>query len=329
MKRTILAAALAMAFGMMGAEAHVPPGKRINVVVPFKVTLGGLFKFEAVKADGTRRLLSDWQPNLILNAGLNRMGTGDFITYCQVGTGNTAPANSDTGLVARVAGTSTLQASSQGTNGGAPYYGYQQRTFRFAQGDAAGNLAEVGIGWGNTGATLFSRALIKDSGGTPTTIVVQADEFLDVSYELRMYAPAADAVSSPIAISGTDYTFTVRASNVTSTSYWVPANQLVGLNAVGVFPGYAFNGAIAAVTAAPSGVQGASTSFTPQTYSNNSLQRDMIAYWDLNAGNLSGGITAFLFATSIGAFQVGVSPAMTKSATKLLNLTTRVSWARH
>ena len=31
--------------------------------------------------------------------------------------------------------------------GGTPYYSSWVSTFRFAEGDAAGNLAEVGVGW--------------------------------------------------------------------------------------------------------------------------------------------------------------------------------------
>ena len=43
----------------------------------------GWYKFEAVRPDGTKRLLADWFPNLITDAGLERMaGNGDWMRYC-------------------------------------------------------------------------------------------------------------------------------------------------------------------------------------------------------------------------------------------------------
>jgi hypothetical protein len=58
-------------------------------------------------------------------------------------------------------------------------------TWRFGEGIAAGNIAEVGLGWGN--ATLWNRARIKDAQGKPTVITVFADEYLDVVSEIRVY----------------------------------------------------------------------------------------------------------------------------------------------
>lgn len=326
MKKTQLALAVASALACI-------PSKAGTVTTPHgsvKVTMAGRIKCEAVRPDGTRRVLADWFDNLILDQGLNRIGTGSFLDACQVGTGSTAPANSDTALVARVAGTTTIQASATGTASSSPYYGYTQRTYRFAQGAAAGNLTEVGIGWSTTGATLFSRALIKDGGGSPTTITVLSDEFLDVSYELRSYAPVGDS-SVDVVISGTTYTFTIRASNVTTATYWAPRNQAISYqnDGGGLGAQSAYNGTIAAVTATPNGSSASPTSVNKLTYSNNSNQADFTVFWDLNAGNLSGGITALLFDSTLGGFQMGVSPALAKTGTKLLSLTYRVSWARH
>lgn len=318
--RSAIAALALAAAQALGAPSPAFAGGEI------KVTLEGRIKLEAAKEDGSTRVLADWFNNLILDQGLNRMGSGTWISAAQVGTGNTAPANSDTGLSAYVAGTSTIQAQSQGANGAAPYYGFILRTFRFAQGAAAGNLAEVGIGWATSGSNLFSRALIKDAGGTPTTVTVAADEFLDVSYELRCYAPA-ETTLGPVTISGTDYTFVVRPSLVTNGSSWAPQITLAVSNTISsqVF----YNGAIGAVTAQPSGVSSGVSSCTPQAYSNNSLQQDFQIFCDLNTANLSGGLSALFFGSTIGAFQCSISPPFNKTATKLLTLNVRVSWARH
>jgi len=295
--------------------------------------VAGRFKIEAVRLDGTKRLLADWFPNLILDAGLNRWGTGAIITACQVGTGSATPTESDTQLQSRVAGTSTIQASNLGAQGSAPYYGYQQRTFRFGAGAAAGNLAEVGVGWATSGAALWSRALILDGEGDPTTITVLGDEFLDVTYELRTYPPTVDGEFN-ITISGVEYTCVMRAASVTNGNMW--ASEIAA--AVGSSPRHstAYNGAIGAITSSPSGT----SSSTPLTgvaaaYSNNSLQRDITIAFDLNTGNLAGGISAIGFSGGMGVanevlgrYQCSFSPAIPKDNTKTLSLEYRVEWAR-
>jgi hypothetical protein len=113
----------------------------------FKSTLQGFYKLEAVKLDGTRRVLTDWFPNLITNGGLDRIGVSStYLDYCHVGSGNTAPANTDTGLATPVASTIT-STSTTGIQGSSPYYTWQTIVYTFGLGVAAGNLAEVGVGW--------------------------------------------------------------------------------------------------------------------------------------------------------------------------------------
>lgn len=319
MKKSLLALAVAAAVS--------PPA---SADIGTRVTLAGRLKFEAVRADGTRRTLADWFDNLVLDQGLNRIGTGAFMSACQVGTGSTAPANSDTALATYLAGTSTIQTTVTGTASSSPYYGYIQRTYRFGMGVAAGNLTEVGIGWTTTTGNLFSRALIKDGGGSPTTITVLSDEFLDISYELRSYAPTTDSVAT-VTISGTDYEFTARAANVTTASWWAPKDQAINyLNNSGVLSEEAaYNGTIGAVTALPSGTSARPTTVTKQSYSNNSYRCDFSVYWDLDDGNLASNISALVFGSSLGSFQLGVTPDIAKDATKLLTLVYRITWARH
>lgn len=284
--------------------------------------LAGHFKFEAIKLDGRKRVLADWFPNLILNAGLNRIGAnGDFMDYCRVGTGNTTPTNTDTNLVAHVAGTSTSPAQVQSAQGSPPYFGYFRKTFRFGQGAAAGNLAEVGVGWAATDASnLFSRALILDGDGDPTTVTVQSDEFLDVSYELRSYSPDTD-VDSTIDISGDSYDITARASNVNSTS-WSPSA------AAGVTGGTAYNGTIGAVTSAPSGSTGNVSGALSDAYSTDTFYRGYTLTWGLANANLAGGISAIHSSFGMGAMQYAIDPPIPKTNIQTLALNFRQTWAR-
>lgn len=186
-----------------------------------KTKVAGYYKLQVIRPDGTVRQSAEF-PNLITNAGLDRMATSTYLTVCQVGSGSAAPTFADTALAARIAGTQTVQSTDVGTTSSSPYYAWATRQFRFAAGVATGNIAEVGVGWGTTGS-LFSRALVLDSGGSPTTITVLADEILDVTYQLRYYAPETDDtgdVTFTGNLAGT-YDWIFRAANVTdNTAAW-------------------------------------------------------------------------------------------------------------
>lgn len=291
--------------------------------------VGGRFLLEAVRPDGARRVLGGgWFDNLITDPGLNRMGTGPFVGWCQVGNSSTAPAVTDTALYGLVGATSAVQASAVGTSPSAPYYGFSRRTFRFPTGAAAGNLTEVGVGWAASGS-LFSRSLIKDAFGDPTTVVVLSDEVLDVTYEFRAYA-AADSAPFNVTISGTVYTLVARAAAVTENTWWSPALSTVGpVFPFGSLHGYAgYDGSIGAVTAFPSGASASPSSVTAAAYANNSLEQLITVFWDLDNGNLPGFLSSLLCASNIGTYQFSVTPDIEKTATKRLTLTFKISWAR-
>ncbi|MGH8037090.1 MAG: hypothetical protein ACREPD_05045 [Stenotrophomonas sp.] len=302
--------------------------------------VAGYYKIEAFRADadgneipGSRRVAADWFPNLITNAGLNAClanNTTDFIQTCQVGSGSTTPAFTDTALVAMVASSSTEQAHLVGFSSSAPYYGWRRLTVRFATGVAAGNLSEVGM-FG--GSLMYSRALIVDGGGSPTTITVLSDEILDVTYEVRSYVPTADAVFT---VGG--YTFTVRAAGAGSVA-WCGQSPSAGDIAKGwrtmAYYSYPATSTIGAITGKPSGASGTVVNLidvwtgTPSGGSNTFRVSLSVAQ-----GNVTGGIGAFTIGDG-GAgidcgwmFQVGCSPVLPKDATKTMKLDFTLTVAR-
>jgi len=296
-----------------------------------KVT--GFFKLRAHKLDGSSRDLTGWFPNLVVDTGLNRIGTGSYLSACHVGTSTTAPANSDTQVGGFLAGTSSVVADTYGAQGTAPYYGWRLKTYRFALGAVVGNVGSVAIATAATdgGTTiLFSRARVLDDLGAPTTVTVLADEILDVTYELRLYPPLSDTthVGASITGSGT-HDITVRAANVTAGINWG------GWLGAGITfsprssSATVYNGAIGAITGAPAGVSAQIGNGSMSAYSNNSLERAATFSMGLTAGNLAGGIRALYFETSLGAFQAEFSPAIAKDATKTLALVFKVAWARN
>ena len=284
----------------------------------------GWFKIEASRPDGTRRVLADWFPNLILNGGLDRMGANaDYLNWCQVGSGSTAPVATQTALVNRIAGTNTIQGNVRGTQATAPYFGWNRLTYRFARGAAAGNLSEVGVGWATSGS-LFSRALILDGGGNPTTITVLSDEVLDVTYELRRYPGTVD-LTGTVVLDGVTHNWVSRAAGVTTEWPWAGSSTMAHDWA------QSFNGDIGAVTASlPSGISGNIT-VTPLAYSSGSYTRAATVSAGLNDSNLSGGIRSIAIRGAPGGsgrYQIQFDPAIPKDNTKVLTLTIQHTWAR-
>lgn len=302
-----------------------------------QIALEGHFRIVAIRPDGTERLLADWSKNLILDAGLNRLGSGGAWDLCRVGSGSTAPATSQTALEAQVAETSNIQSQIGGTAVDNTY-SWARRVYRFTAGVAAGNLSEIGVGWYGG---QFSRALIKDEMGDPTTITVLSDEVLDVTYEVRAY-PNTEDQEYTVNISGVDYDFVVRPVGVTgdfSTSGW--ANSVYTLmtagvtglsgNALSMVPYGTDFALVPHSSSMPSGTQLVSgSSSTPSyrtAYSTNSLKRDCRIAFGLDQGTVPFG--GFWFMTACGFYQASVSPPIPKDGTKTFELDFELSWARH
>lgn len=289
------------------------------------------------RSERGERILAQFK-NLILDSGLNRMGSGASGTHCKVGSGTTAPATSQTALVTQVAQTTNIYAETAGGDAVGNLYAFIRRTYRFAEGVAAGNLSEVGVGW-DTG--LFSRALIKDTNGDPTTITVLADETLDVIYELRMYCQTVDTTAT-VTIDGVSRTFTIRAAEVNNTTG--PGSMSYALNLLvnegAVYTGYPRVGVNAYATDAALAARSGSMSGTilvPQSsityafstaYANNSYQRAVRATWAATSGTGAAPFGGFQIYTPAGIWQATVAPAIAKDATKVFTLDFTFSWAR-
>jgi hypothetical protein len=303
----------------------MPEPKKIVLPGP---KVAGWFKMEAVRPDGSKRLLADWFPNLVVDTGLNRIGTGSYMSACHVGNGNATPNVLDTSLDGFMAGTTTVQASSYGAQSTVPYYGWKTITYRFGLGTVVGNVAEVGIATSaSPAAILFSRALVLDEFGAPTTVTVLADEVLDVTYQLRLYPDLVDRTGSIVVTGSGTHTYVLRAAVVTSSSWGAYLGGVASFtHQNNTFRVY--NGAIGAVTSSPAG-SGSSTSMSNAGYSNNSYVRQGTAGYGLNYGNLAGGIKSILFDTTLGYYQAELTPNIDKTAIKTLVMTVQISWGRN
>jgi len=293
--------------------------------------LEGLYRLVVrdARTDEIRRD-TGWFKNLILDSGLNRLGTGTAVGYMQIGTGSTAPNVSDVALATWSASTSDLQTGFPATaNSGSPLY-ISSKTwkYRFNAGSLNGNYTEVGIGWASTG-NLFSRALILDGGGSPTTISIGPTEYLDVYYVVRNVPDLTDKTTS-VVIGGVTYSCIRRPGQV--NAYWSPSIDVVAK--WGLYTGFvnnftAYTGTLGPITGTPSG-----TSSTPygaaaqNAYASNSYECTGIISVGLNDLNVAGGIKSLLIYSQYCCYQYQFDIPIPKDATKVMTLSGKMTWAR-
>ena len=151
--------------------------------------------FYSLKVHGGKRGEIDFgtHKNMILDAGITHMLTGEYpLAYIHIGSGSSQPNPKQVQLDAKFAHTSRNKNITRGyvsaeDSETGKAYGYDRLTVQFDKGAAKGNIAELGVGDNTQGNPLWSRSLVLDKSGSPTTITVLDDEFLTVTYEARRY----------------------------------------------------------------------------------------------------------------------------------------------
>lgn len=293
------------------------------------IGLAGRYKLVIYRADGSARQDTGWIDNVITDIGLERMGTASFGGWCRVGSGSSTPKTTDTTLDVQVASSSSTSSAGSGAQTSPPYFGWARRTFRFAGGIAAGTLSEVGIGWAATGESLFSRALILDADGNPTTITVLSDETLDVTYELRTYMNTED-VPFEIDISGQTHSGVLRPAEVTASAGWANTNFAAVSSSNN--SSSAYSGTIGPITTTPSGTSYGGTQ-ADSPYVPNSRRRVSTMSWGLEGGNAPGGIRSAILrcstACGAGRWQMSFDPPILKDNTMTLSLVAALKWGRY
>lgn len=346
--------------------------------------VAGFYKLEVFKQDadgneidGTRRVAAEF-PNVITNTGLNMIGKSStnspngyqYMRACGVGSGSTAPSITDTALVSQLGRVVNRFSASSGRNlaVSTAKYAYQRATYRFNPTEGDGNVSEVGIFGGigdgagagqalNASADMFSRALVLDEVGAPTTIVVLPDETLDVTYELRVYMPNGD-VTGAITLNGISTAYTLRVSDIdqgpsVNQGGWgspSPGNPSFldltfgARQSVGYGENGAYTGASAAIgpeadfpTGTYCGIGGdattGSSSISTSAYIDGTYYCQINHRWELgtvgNAINAAAGIGAARIACGCCSFQVGFIPKPVKTADMIWLMSYRVTWSRY
>lgn len=299
-----------------------------------KLGMEGWFILEAKRAGRTVRRREFPTHNLITNIGLDRIGSlSAALTYryCHVGTGTTSPSPTDSQLAVFLANLMSGNPSTERGNSGAPdYFSWRRFTWITAVGALGNNiLTEVGISGQNSNGLLFSRDLIKDSAGNPSTFPISSDEQLAVTYELRLYPPQGD-VEEQVQIGPDTYDTITRAANAGSTQWGVVSlGGTVNFDRMGATGAHSvYEGDIRDFLNVPAGTaygtSGGDVTATP--YIDGTHYRDISARYGTSVGAVN--VRSALFSTECCRFQVQYDPIIPKQANQSLILRQRVSWGR-
>lgn len=319
----------------------------MNIMLP-AVRLGGRFRAVVSKDAECKRVVEDtgFFDNLITNTGMNRVGTVTtstgtvltvFNTLCGrfvVGSGSAEPQFTDTTLQNPVA----FASADPLLNNESSNYdrGWFEMTVRhqFGQGQAVGNLSEIGIQSGSASGPLWSRALILDGTGNPTTITVLPDDFLTCYYTLRIMIPKEDAVFNidvdydEDGIVPTDVTGRpLNANSSAPTNGW--GLQTASVSGPGAYLRF-YTGGLAVPTAnSPLGttIGNDTASFATIPYVTDSFERYITRTNGLNEHNSQTLRTASLNAL-MGRWQIEFNPPLQKDNTQTMQVTFGYSWAR-
>lgn len=165
-----------------------------------QIGFAGEVRFVVTKSDGSTKIDTGYQKNLILNQGLEFFGGNrgaSINSSCVIGSGNSTPTITQTvldGFVAIAEGTNTTSDYSYVDKGDNLYRMWEQKRYRFIGLDNV-NISEVGlVSSGTTSANYYltTRALIKDSSGAPTSISIRSGETLDIYYKIHKVIDTSD-----------------------------------------------------------------------------------------------------------------------------------------
>lgn len=286
-----------------------------------------------------------WFRNLLTYTYFNQALSNACLSVrgMSVGSGTTAAAIGQSALTTFLAATTSRQSYTCTFNStSSPRSVTKEFRYRFGEGVAAGNIAEVGMftsaSSGTSSATVISsRARVVDGLGAPTVVSVLADEYLDVIWRCTWFVPEDVTGSCNISIDGvpTLFNWTIRAIGMQA---WGGANWW-DYECIGFYPviGEAPNGAgfrsvcttestlraYDDVTVPEANSQMVSA-VTADTYTNNSMNRTFRFTFGLTQANIV--IRSFIFrntsnfgyAISMGSWQLLLDAPITKVNTKTM-----------
>ena len=316
--------------------------------IKMPIGVQGIFhNVEVLRKDGTVKYETGEFHNLVLDQGLVRMvqlnGTNpitpiSICTSCSVGTGNSTPQPGQTSLDNQVANVNIGDVVSAAGRNLEEGYIWSRYVYTFGLGAIQNrNISELAIGWGG-GSAIFSRALILDSLGNPTSITILGDEQLRVTWEHRRYWPKEDIVGT-IANEGNKggtFEYRIRPANINIWSIGTasrsgiffnkPSNSTYSMQTPGFFPA---DSVLGDINGRPSG-SGVYFTNAQEFLSPDGKKSRGRMLLGLTQGNFAGGIGAIVYGMVVSsfwsanqnhmAFQMSFDPPLPKTSEDLLEI---------
>jgi hypothetical protein len=306
-----------------------------EIILGASFKLSGEYNLVVRHADGTETE-TGWFKNLILNSGLDELGVlgTQCLSYSFVGTGSSTPVATQTHLDALIGSGSDTNVRVSLTNAGSPTYVTSiTESYTWAAGGVVGNISEIGVGPNTNGLGLFSRALILDGSGNPTTITLTSTDQLISYYRVSVTPPTADTTGSFV-ISGTTYNYIMRSSaiaNFCSTGNAIASALLAVLyNTQCWSPGCALGPITGTITGGTTATPG-SIGITQGVYSTGTYNKSCTVVYGPSVANLTGGIQGISLTYGSSymdiAFQTVFDNPIPKNSINQLTMTYNISWS--
>ena len=301
------------------------------------IGMTGEFRCVVKKSDGSTKIDTGYQKNLILNQGLDFFGggTGDNMTkYCVIGSGNSQPVYTqnklDTAITGVVGSLDSYKYDYNAARDGNLYKTNTVCKYSFTDLNNV-NISEVGLASNYSNKTTYylcTRALIKDSQGNPTTITVLSGEILEVYYKLWAIYDTTDKTGQINVLDGAGnqapYNYKARLMKVGDAAYSGYVSFLSRKQ-------YLYSGDLVAITGTPSGELYSSSSLQVSPYVLGSYKSVYSFEVATSAGN--GKIRTYALAV-LGYWQIRFGSVaddspITKTSMQTLSIPIEVSWGRY
>ena len=300
----------------------------------------GEFRCVVKRADGSTKIDTGYQKNLILNQGLDFFGGDkgtDMMAYCVIGSGNSQPIYTqnklDTAITGVVGSVASYKYDYDAARDGNLYKANKVCKYSFT-GLNNVNISEVGLASNYSNTTTYylcTRALIKDSQGSPTTITVLSGEILEVYYKLWAIYDTTDKTGQINVLDGAGnqvpYNYKARLMKVGDAAYSGYVNSL----SRDWKKQYLYSGDLVAIAGTPSGELYSSASLQVSPYVLGSYKSVYSFEVATSAGN--GKIRTYALEV-LGYWQIRFGSVandspITKTNTQTLSIPIEVSWGRY
>ena len=309
-----------------------------------QVGIAGEVRCVLKREDGSIKEDTGFQKNLILNQGLNFLGSdlGNMFEKCAIGSGNTTPVATQTQL------DSFLAVGTGAVNSGKyDYVPDASNTYKTNQvykyvftGLNNVNVSEVGLASSTStdsiSHVLYTRALLKDVSGAPTTITILQGEVLEVYYKLWVVYSTLDAEFVVNMLDGkggsVPYNTKVRNQGVGVAIFYNYIGSQLYATSVGDDYINPSSADLVGITAKrPEGLK-RYNSMDRAPYITDSYKRGLIL--NIAVADANASIRTFGILTSMGAWQIRFGSVVDDSPIPKTNLKTlsmhfEVSWGRY